>query len=135
MQFKLLKTWIIEKIYGTGSVFYDPAVNTYYEIIEGKVKKEITYGICFQHIKPKKLTVQQLKFVKNKTEYIPIDNFIDRKFYEQDIFILVADDAKKPCLYKNDIYFYNFYIKNSIKKIVSHKPEGDKIEIIREQDK
>jgi len=135
MQFKLLKSGIIEKIYGPGSVFYNPVMNIYYEIVSGKIKTEIIFGINCIHKKPIRLTVQQLKFFKNKIEFVPIDNFKNREFYEEDHYILVKDDTKKPFLYKHDIYFDTFYKKNSIKKIVSHKPEGEHHEIIREQDK
>ena len=63
-----------------------------------------------------------------------INNFENREFYEKDHYILVVGDTEKPFLYKHDIYFDNFYKKNSIKKIVSHKPKGKEKEIIRERD-
>ena len=118
------------KIYGPGSVFYDFLVNTYYEIVSGKVIKYA--GFC--DTKSIQLKVQQLKFVKNKIEYVPINNFINRELYEEDHYVLVADNTKEPFKCKDRIYYRDFYKKNSIKKIVSHKPEGDKIEIIRERE-
>ena len=124
------------KIYGPGSVFYDFLVNTYYEIVSGKVIKEYFHGCSYLYRTiHKKITVQQLKFVKNKIEYVPIDNFKNREFYEEDHYILVKDDDVKPCLYKNDIDSDDFFKKNSIKKIVSRKGKKKEIEIIREQDK
>ena len=123
-----------DKIYGPGSIFYDYAVNTYYEIVSGRIKKEYISHYRFSYAKPKKLTVQQLKFIKNKTEYIPIDNFKNREFYEEDHYILVKDDDKKPFLYTDDIFFDRFYKKNTILKIISHKKKKE-IEFFGEQDK
>ena len=47
MEFKIVKTGVIEKVYGPGSVFYDPAVNTYYEIIKLKSKKKLLMVFVF----------------------------------------------------------------------------------------
>ena len=125
-----------KKIYGTGSVFYDYLVNNYYEIVSGNVIKEYFPGCRFlSRTTHKKITVQQLKFIKNKIECVPIDNFKNREFYEEDHYILVKDDDVKPCLYKNDIDSDAFFKKNSIIKIVSRKGKKKEIEIIREQDK
>ena len=84
----------------------------YYEIIEGKVKKEYIPGYRLSHAKPKKLTIQQLKFIKNKTEYIPIDNFQNKIFFEESHYILVKDDDQKPFLYIDDIYFDTFNLQS-----------------------
>ena len=121
----------VKKIYGPGSVFYDFLVGTYYEIVSGKVIKYEEY--C--NTRSVLLKVQQLKFVKNKIECVPIDNFKNREFYEEDYYILVKDDTKEPFKYKDRIYYDDFYKKNSIIKIVSHKTEKNEIKIIREQDK
>ena len=110
-----------DKIYGPGSVFFEFVAQSYYEIIEGKIKKKYTPYYYSSHVTPKKVIVQQLKFIKNKTEYIPIDNFKNREFYEEDHYILVKDDDKKPFLYTDDIFFDRFYKKNTILKIISHK--------------
>ena len=119
----------VKEIFDRGCVFYYE--DNYYEIIDGKAKRDFALA----GIKPINLRVQKLKFILQKTECVPIDNFKNRECYIEDHYILDKDDNVEPFFHRILIYYRDFYKKNSIKKIVFHKPEGEYYEIIREQDK
>jgi hypothetical protein len=124
-----------KKVYYSGSVFYSPAEDTYYEIVSGKIIQTRLYRSYSTHVKPKKLTVQKLKFVKYKIECVAIDNFKNREFYEERHCKLFIDDDTAPFFYKHNIYFDQFFKKNSIKKIFSLLENGEiHYEIEREKD-
>ncbi len=67
--------------YGKGYIYYSVLEKTYYEIVKGCISTEKSiFGYDYNCSRPKRLYVQKMKFLNNKTELIPIDDCKNKEF-------------------------------------------------------